>query len=223
VADPTDSGIYEIVNLIDGKRYVGSAKNFRTRWRSHRAMLRQDRHHSPHLQRAWRRDGADAFEFRVLRLCPADELIPNEQAAIDDLRPAYNVCPTAGSSLGRRFSDETKAKIAAKAAGRKCPPRTAEHRANIGAGQRGKPKAAEHMAALQAGRRARVVTAEENERRSASLRAAYADGRKSRERPPEYREKIAAGLRGRKATPEHRANQAAAQRGKKRGPYKKRL
>lgn len=47
------SGIYEIVNTINGKRYVGSAVSLKRRWVDHRRDLRAGKHHSRHLQNAW--------------------------------------------------------------------------------------------------------------------------------------------------------------------------
>ena len=220
MAAPKVSGIYEIVNLVNGKRYVGSAVDVRRRWGQHRRYLRQGSHANQHLQSSFNKNGEDAFTFRILEECAPAILIEREQAAIDRLRPELNICPVAGSTAGRVHSEDTRRKISAKRAGAKMPPRSEDHCAAISAGQRGKPKSPEHIAALQLGRRNRTITEEENAKRSESLRLAYADGRHRRDRPAEYREKIAETLRGRKATPEHRANQAAAQRGKKRGPYK---
>lgn len=213
------TGIYEIVNDVNGKRYVGSAVNHIVRWRAHRARLNAGNHHSRHLQAAWEKYGSEAFSFRMIEDCPVAELIEREQAAFDRLTPEYNVNPVAGSSLGRRFTDETKAKIAAKARGKKRPPRSTVHRDALSAALKGRSPAAEVMEALQSGRARQVYTDERRARVSASLRQAYEDGRKNRDRSPVYREKIAASLRGRKATPEQRANQSAAQIGKKRGPY----
>ena len=44
-------GIYEIVNLCDGKAtaYLGSAVNIKYRWTSHRRDLRKDSHYNAHL------------------------------------------------------------------------------------------------------------------------------------------------------------------------------
>lgn len=61
MADPTDSGIYAIVNLANGKRYIGSAKSFARRWYMHRRELGLGKHHSRHLQRSWTRHGAEGF------------------------------------------------------------------------------------------------------------------------------------------------------------------
>lgn len=41
-----ETGIYTITNRLDGKRYVGSSKNFATRWRVHTSLLRRGKHHN---------------------------------------------------------------------------------------------------------------------------------------------------------------------------------
>jgi len=157
---PRCSGVYEIVNTINGKRYVGSAVNFARRWRAHLRCLRAGNHHSEKLQRAWNKYGADAFEFRIIASCEASALIDSEQCAIDSMNPEYNMSPTAGStagmkhrpeaaarhstaSTGRRLSESAKALIAAAQLGRKHPP---EFGAAISARQRGiaRPKTDEH-------------------------------------------------------------------------------
>lgn len=209
------SGIYEIVNLVNGKRYVGSAKDFGKRWNAHRMHLRRGTHHSRHLQASWKKHGEDAFAFRVVRECAVECLIEEEQRELDAGNWDYNICRRAGSTLGFKFSDESKAKLSAKAKGRKCPPRSAEYRAKISAAHKGRPKDPNHIAAMVTARREKGVSEEERAKHSANTKARWERGEFSRERSPEYRAKIAASLRGRKATPEHRANQSAAQRGRK--------
>lgn len=200
----SQSGIYEIVNLVNGKRYVGSAVDLAQRWREHRWGLKGRRHGNRHLQASWEKYGEAAFSFVVIELCEPAALIEREQAAIDRLQPEYNICPTAGSTLGRPHTAEARAKIAAKKAGLKLPPRTDEYRAKIGAAHRGKPKSPEHMAALQAGRLRQTFDEDRRQRVSESLKAAYAEGRKPRGRSPEYRQKIAETLRKRALHPEFR-------------------
>ena len=63
---PKASGIYAIVNCVNGKRYVGSAVNFRRRLYGHRSHLRRGTHHNHHLQTAWVKYGHDAFVFFIL-------------------------------------------------------------------------------------------------------------------------------------------------------------
>lgn len=106
-----ESGIYEIVNLANGKRYVGSAVSISRRWREHRRDLEAGCHHSIALQRAWLRYGEHKFEFRVIEVCAAEMLISREQAAFDGLRPEYNICKIAGSSFGIRHTDKARKKM----------------------------------------------------------------------------------------------------------------
>jgi hypothetical protein len=56
-----NTGVYQIINLTNGKRYIGSAANkrgFDQRWSIHRTLLFQGKHHSSKLQNAWNKYGA---------------------------------------------------------------------------------------------------------------------------------------------------------------------
>jgi group I intron endonuclease len=101
MAELANSGIYEIVNLVNGKKYIGSAKSLHSRFGNHRVRLVSGKHHNRYLQKSWIKYGAEAFAFRVLLICRPTDLICFEQRAIDSLRPEYNLSPTAGSTLLR--------------------------------------------------------------------------------------------------------------------------
>jgi len=45
------SGIYKIINKIDGKYYVGSSQDINKRWNSHLNKLNKNNHINIHLQR----------------------------------------------------------------------------------------------------------------------------------------------------------------------------
>lgn len=107
------SGIYEIRNIVNGKKYVGSAVNFHARWTKHQSELRRGVHHSRHLQQSWNKHGEQAFEFRRLMLCDKSELIELEQLAFSAFRPEYNISPTAGSQLGVKRRKESIEKLKA--------------------------------------------------------------------------------------------------------------
>ena len=62
--------IYKIINLINGKFYVGSTTNQKVRFRQHRKLLRGNRHHCKHLQAAWNKYGEDKFSFAVVEEVP---------------------------------------------------------------------------------------------------------------------------------------------------------
>jgi len=184
------SGIYCIENIANGKRYIGSAVSIKQRWNEHRSMLRRGSHHSKHLQNAYNKYGEASFAFHVYAVCAKESLIALEQDLMDMFRPEYNSVLTAGNTLGRKHSAETKSKIAEKAIGRKCSPRSASYRLAISRAHKGKPKASWHIAALQEGRKKQVYTSERRQKIGDSLREAYSSGRKSRDRPTEYRAKI---------------------------------
>jgi group I intron endonuclease len=58
--------IYKIINLVNDKFYVGSTVHKKVRFRQHRRLLRNNRHHCKHLQAAWNKYGEDKFDFRVV-------------------------------------------------------------------------------------------------------------------------------------------------------------
>lgn len=107
------SGIYEVRNTTNGKRYVGSAKSLSQRLGAHLKNLRKGKHHNRHLQFAWDKYGEQAFEFKVILYCNKENLLFYEQRALDTYNTMYNLAPTAGSQLGWKMPDETKQKRAA--------------------------------------------------------------------------------------------------------------
>ena len=98
------SGIYQIKNLVNNKRYIGSAVILSRRHSQHILHLTLGDHKNAHLQSAWNKYGAASFDFQVLEYCEEADLITLEQIWIDkfDFNMLYNLCPTAGSQLGKR-------------------------------------------------------------------------------------------------------------------------
>lgn len=112
---PNTSGIYRIVCLATGKPYIGSAINLANRCRLHFHHLRQNKHHSITLQRAWDKHGEESFVFEVLELVLPAFLIEREQHWLDTFKPfgenGYNINPVAGSRLGASVSPESREKL----------------------------------------------------------------------------------------------------------------
>lgn len=108
-----NSGIYMILGPNNGE-YIGSAVNINKRWVQHRSDLNLGIHKNKHLQSAWYKYGEFAFTFTVLEYCDRSVLLEREQVHLDALFAfsdnPYNILPTAGSNLGRKWSDETKSK-----------------------------------------------------------------------------------------------------------------
>lgn len=113
------SGIYAIVNKINGKKYIGSSVNTAQRWRVHKSELEKGIHHSIVLQRAYNKYGCKSFDFINLEECSNVDLLKREQFYIDVFLPEYNVNKTAGNMLGYKHSEETKNKIKLSSTGRK--------------------------------------------------------------------------------------------------------
>jgi group I intron endonuclease len=215
----TNCGVYEIVNAVNGKRYVGSSVKVAARMRKHAALLGRGTHHSPILQRAWLKHGADAFVFRQIIVCAPADLIMYEQIVMDVCLPAYNVLPRAGSSLGRVMSDEHKKRIGDANRGRPTVI-TPEQRLKISLALKGRtkpPRTAEHRARMSTAKRGRPLGTP-----SESTRLAISHALRGRTLSAEHVAKMSAARTGVKQTAEHIANAAAARTGKKRGPYKKR-
>lgn len=105
----TQSGIYQIKNIINGKKYIGSSVSINTRKRGHFRDLIKKKHHSILLQRAWNKYGSDKFEFSIIEILDdREKLIEREQYYLDTLDPEYNISKVAGSTLGLKCSEKTK-------------------------------------------------------------------------------------------------------------------
>lgn len=130
------TGIYMIHNIISKKSYIGSALNIYQRIfgkssRSHLKSLSENRHINKHLQNAYNKHGVSVFTFRILEVCSKDLLLDREQFYLNTIlhaedpkkfkKKAYNICPTAGSPLGRKMSYKTKQKCSLLKTGCKNP------------------------------------------------------------------------------------------------------
>ena len=71
-----------------------------------------------HILSSIQKYGYSSFSLDILEYCNSSELLNKEQYYIDLLKPNYNILKTAGSSLGRVLSEETKEKIALSITGK---------------------------------------------------------------------------------------------------------
>ena len=123
------SGIYAIVNRDNGKIYIGSAVKLGPRWNEHRLGLRNKKHHSPYLQRAFNKH-PDSFYIELVEELPDASktvLLGREQFWMDFFRSherasGYNISPTARSCQGIKRSPEFLAKVSAALIGKKMSP-----------------------------------------------------------------------------------------------------
>lgn len=200
------SGIYEIVNIVNGKRYIGSAVKFSTRFAVHRGSLRTGKHHSRYLQASWNKYGELAFEFRRLIVCAPSDTIFFEQRFIDALNPEYNTAKIAGSCLGIKHSQETRARrsqlnIGNKFALGKAPSELCRLRvAEANRRRKGFKRSPESIAA--------TADAHKGMKRSAETRAKIAAKAKGRKWTDSAKAKLSATLSARELTPERRSRLA---------------
>ena len=189
--EPKITGIYKIVNTVNGHKYVGSAVDIKRRWRKHKSDLKRNNHHSQILQRAWNKHGEDVFEFSIIEECsPVKEiLISREQFWIDTLnaygKNGYNISKAAGSPMmGRKHTEETLKKMSESQKG---VPVSQEAKDKIGNAHRGKIVSEEIREKL------RIA----NRNPSVETRIKMGIANIGRQCSPETRGKISAALSGR--------------------------
>lgn len=142
------SGIYKIINKINGKYYVGSSNNIHKRWLSHIESLRKGIHHCHYLQRSWNKYGEDKFDFIIIEKDIIEkDLLITEQKYIDIAKQEKHLCFNESFIAGRvemtievrkkiseankgnvyrkghKTSEETKRKMSQAQKGISCPTR----------------------------------------------------------------------------------------------------
>lgn len=138
------SGVYAILNLIDGKRYIGSSVRVGKRLENHLSQLRKGCHVNTYLQNSWDKYGEQSFTFLLLEECLPVELLELEQKYLPlectkeelERQGFFNICPIAGNTLGTKFSEESRARISRKLLGNnrragKSPSRETQERINL--------------------------------------------------------------------------------------------
>ena len=122
------SGIYKIVNKINGKYYLGSSDNIlgtAGRWKEHINGLNAGRHENSYLQRAWNKYGECSFEFIIIKKVPKSKLFLVEQKYLDKIKSdrrnlCYNLSFVAvgGGFAGHKHSEKSRKKTSEKLIGR---------------------------------------------------------------------------------------------------------
>ena len=220
-----ECGIYRIVHSASGREYIGQSQDIYGRWQRHRRSLCAGTHHSRHLQRVWIKYGPDSFRFEILLLCAIADLTKAEQHYFDKRKPAFNGCPAAGTTRGRKFTDESRAKMSAAQIGRKLPEEVIAKRRGRKlsekalSSRRGRKLSPEHISNIRAalvGRivsdetRAKIAAANRLWKRSDELKAKLSIANLGKMRSEETKTKIASTLRGRCKTEETKAMMRAA-------------
>lgn len=83
------SGIYAIVNCVNGKLYIGSSNNIRSRWIKHHLNLVNNRHTNKHLQSSWNKKN-NYFKFIILEIVNEHVFLLDREQYWVDLLETYN-------------------------------------------------------------------------------------------------------------------------------------
>ena len=75
--------IYQIINKLTQKRYIGETLNAEERKQRHFSDLRKNNHHSEKLQRAFNKYGEENFEFGIIEEVPDSERFEYEMSYIN--------------------------------------------------------------------------------------------------------------------------------------------
>ena len=83
-------GIYKITNTVAGDFYIGSSKNIKQRWASHKKPSTWNRYSNNPLYQDMQKYGIDKFELQILEEVEVDKLKEKEQQFIETLKPTCN-------------------------------------------------------------------------------------------------------------------------------------
>jgi 2-polyprenyl-3-methyl-5-hydroxy-6-metoxy-1,4-benzoquinol methylase len=119
-------GIYQILNSINGKRYIGFSINIENRWRKHKRVLNKGCHDNSYLQRAWNYYGMENFIFEIIQeLSPDEEILKLMEiywiAYYNSFKGdggGYNLTRGGDGSLGSTHSEESKLKMSVNRKGK---------------------------------------------------------------------------------------------------------
>lgn len=153
-------GLYQIVNVHTGKRYIGSSSALKKRLYDHIYHLRNNKHHCIHLQRAWNKYGKDNFIFKILVYTSLSEQLPTEQRLLESKEEFYNISIDATAPMkGRKLSPEHLANLkrSRELNPYKATDETKQRQSEAKLGKPRKPFTDEHKKNLSLKRRARTV------------------------------------------------------------------
>jgi len=110
VNNKQNCGVYCIKNLNTGGVYIGSSIELNKRLNHHWNRLKNNKHRSIHLQRAYNKDSR-YFVAGIICYCTKEDVIKLEQSFIDLYKgKLYNIRPIANSNSGFKWTEEQKKK-----------------------------------------------------------------------------------------------------------------
>jgi group I intron endonuclease len=126
--------IYEIVNNINNKKYIGCTSNFLKRKSLHKSKLNAGIHSNKHLQHAWKKYGSENFQFLVTNILNnKEEMFELEENLIDHFSEKfYNLHKGGcGGTTWNKLSGNAALIISKISKAHKGIPKTKEHKAKL--------------------------------------------------------------------------------------------
>lgn len=118
------TGIYQLVNLVNGKTYIGSSMDLNRRLNEYlntSYIARNLKKGNSSIMNALLKYGYINFGVKILEIIEFEPnhsiiekkkiILDKEQYFLDLIKPEYNINKTAGSNLGRIFSDKVRKKM----------------------------------------------------------------------------------------------------------------
>jgi len=118
------AGIYQLINMENGKSYIGSSVNLYGRLGQHcseKNNKKQLLKSKSMICKALLKYGPENFSLVILEFINLDgylgtiekrtRIISSQQYFMDEKKPHYNVNPTAGSNLGRIFDEKVRSNM----------------------------------------------------------------------------------------------------------------
>lgn len=84
-------GVYQIINIVNNKSYIGSSINMRLRKNQHSNQLVKDKHPNKKLQNSFNKYKAINFRFKILEICEKSEIRFREQYYLDTSLRELNI------------------------------------------------------------------------------------------------------------------------------------
>lgn len=199
------SGIYRILNTVNGKSYVGKSTSIQARWATHRRTLRLGQHHSEHLQRAWDKYGEASFHFEILHLESDVAKLPELEYRFVSEMGADNPLTGYNLNLVTPTSYTPSATTRAKLSPTQKLLQTPEQRAHLSNVQKGVPK-------TEDAKRKMSEVWHQTHQWSDELKEKWSQIRQGKTHTEETRAKISAGLKGHTVSTETREKSSQVQK-----------
>lgn len=150
------SGVYAIVNLENGKHYIGQSARVAFRCQQHEYYLRMGKHSNPALQASWNTHDAVAFAFVHIETVDKQQLDDRETYWLAQCKERglnlYNYGVTAYPRRGTKLTEEHKRKLSIAHTGKKL---SDAHRQTLSDVRKGRVMSAEWCAKISAAHVAR--------------------------------------------------------------------